>query len=402
MNKRLDNKRRVLKKGESQYKDGRYAFRMMIDGKTRIIVARTLTELRKKEKELFDKMEEGIDLDKQDVTLNALADKYIAAKAKTVQKTTLQTMTFMYDRYVRDNIGTKKVSELKRSHVKDFYLTLISGSKGISISTLSRLNTIVKPILEMAINDDIIVKNPAKDVMSEIKNEAGYVPNKKPALTEEQQDAFLKYVKSSKKHAMIKNLIIFLLGTGCRIGEAVAIRWDDIDFDSNMIYINHAVAYIKEDGKYKQFIKDPKSYAGNRKIPMLSDVRDALLGEKYRQEDLGIVSPTIDGYTNFAFVSLRGTIYTRDNICLQIKQIVSEYNEEHENNKLPVFTTHQLRHTFATRLCRGSDDLKAIQSILGHADISTTMNIYADATSEGVIESMESLEGKIFKKDDDI
>ena len=401
MNKRLDNKRRVLKKGESQYKDGRYAFRMMIDGKTRIIVARTLTELRKKEKELFDKMEEGIDLDKQDVTLNALADKYIAAKSKTVQKTTLQTMTFMYDRYVRDNIGTKKVAELKRSHVKDFYLSLISGNKGISISTLSRLNTIVKPILEMAVNDDIIVKNPAKDVMSEIKNESGYVPNKKPALTEEQQDAFLKYVKSSKKHAMIKNLIIFLLGTGCRIGEAVAIRWDDIDFDSNMIYVNHAVAYIKEDGKYKQFIKDPKSYAGNRVIPMLSDVRDALLREKYRQEDLGIVSPTIDGYTNFVFVSLRGTIYTRDNICLQIKQIVNEYNEEHEDNKLPVFTTHQLRHTFATRLCRGSDDLKAIQSILGHADISTTMNIYADATSEGIIESMESLEGKIFKKDDD-
>ena len=252
-------------------------------------------------------------------------------------------------------------------------------------------------MFETAVNDDIIMKNPAKGVMTEIKNEASYVPTRKAALTEDEQDIFVNHLMSSKKHAMIKNMIIVLLGTGCRIGEVIGLRWDDVDFNKNMININHAVGYIKEDGKYIQYVKDPKSYAGKRSIPMLSEVRKALLNEKQKQKDLGLVSPLIDDYTNFVFVSLKGRIYTRDNICIQIKQLVKEYNKDHPDNELPVFTTHQLRHTFATRLCRNSDDLKAIQTILGHKDISTTMNTYADATKEGIDDSMNALEGIMFK-----
>ena len=397
MKKRMDSKRRTLRKGESQYKDGRYAFRMMVDGKTTVLVAKTLPELREKEEALFDKIENGIDLENQDQTLNQLADKYLEAKKKTVQKTTMNTMVNMYDRYVRNEIGPKKLSIIKRSNVKDFYLSLISGEKPISISTLARLDTILKPMFETAVNDDIIMKNPAKGVMTEIKNEASYVPTKKAALTEDEQDIFVNHLMSSKKHAMIKNMIIVLLGTGCRIGEVIGLRWDDVDFNKNMININHAVGYIKEDGKYIQYIKDPKSYAGKRSIPMLSEVRKALLNEKKKQKDLGLVSPLIDDYTNFVFVSLKGRIYTRDNICIQIKQLVKEYNKDHPDDELPVFTTHQLRHTFATRLCRNSDDLKAIQTILGHKDISTTMNTYADATKEGIDDSMNALEGIMFK-----
>ena len=77
MKKRMDSKRRTLRKGESQYKDGRYAFRMMVDGKTTVLVARTLEALREKEEALFVKIENDIDLDSQKVTLNQLADKYL-------------------------------------------------------------------------------------------------------------------------------------------------------------------------------------------------------------------------------------------------------------------------------------------------------------------------------------
>ena len=313
----------------------------------------------------------------------------------------MNTMENMYDKHVRNNIGCKKISEIKRSNVKDFYLNLISGDKHISIVTLTRLDTIIKPMFESAVNDDITMKNPAKGVMTEIKNEASFVPEKKPALTEDEQEIFVNHLMTTKNHTMIRNMIIVLLGTGCRIGEVIGLRWDDVDFESNMINVNHAVGYTKEDGKYFQYIKDPKSYAGKRSVPMLSEVRRALLNEKQKQEELGIVSPILDDYTNFVFVSLKGRIYTRDNICIQIKQMVKEYNKDHPDNELPMFTTHQLRHTFATRLCRSSDDLKAIQTILGHADISTTMNTYADATKEGISDSMKVLEGVMFKKSDE-
>jgi hypothetical protein len=171
MSKRYDSKGRVLRTGESQRKDGMYIYRATIDGKSRVVTSSTLSGLRKKVEELAKKVEQGIDLDKQGTTLNELADKYLTDKAKTVQVTTMETMNIMYDNYVRNKLGKKVLVDIKRSMVKEFYLDLISGDNKISISTLSRLNTIMKPMFEMAVNDDIIIKNPANGVMSEIKAE---------------------------------------------------------------------------------------------------------------------------------------------------------------------------------------------------------------------------------------
>ena len=104
----------------------------------------------------------------------------------------------------------------------------------------------------------------------------------------------------------------------------------------------------------------------------------------------------LDGYKNFVFISPRGKLYSRENISIQIKQIISEYNAEINDIKLPVFTTNTLRHTFATRLCSRSGDIKSVQYIMGHKDISTTLRYYADPTYEGVKKSMASLEGVMF------
>ena len=398
MEKRMDSRKRILRKGESQRKDGTYMFRITKDKKRHTIYAPTLKELRLKEEEYFDNISKGLNVDKQKIMLNDLAKVYLENKKKTVQQTTFYTMTITYNSYIRDKIGNIRLKDIKRSMIKGFYLDLLSGEKHLSVSTLARIDCILLPMLEMAVYDDIILKNPARGVIGEIKRECGERPTKVCALNEDEQIAFINYAMKSAKHQNIKNLLIFLLGTGCRVGEALGIRWEDLDFKNNIISINHSVAYIKIDGHYKQIIKHPKSFAGNRKIPMLSDVRKALLAEKEKQLALGITQPVVDGYSNFVFVSERGKLHTRENVATQIKQIVREYNQEHPDNPISEFTTHQLRHTFATQLCKNSDDLKAIQSILGHADISTTLNVYADATQDGINKSMEALEGVMFRR----
>ena len=398
MEKRMDSRKRILRKGESQRKDGTYMFRITKDKKRHTIYAPTLKELRLKEEEYFDNISKGLNVDKQKIMLNDLAKVYLENKKKTVQQTTFYTMTITYNSYIRDKIGNIRLKDIKRSMIKGFYLDLLSGEKHLSVSTLARIDCILLPMLEMAVYDDIILKNPARGVIGEIKRECGERPTKVCALNEDEQIAFINYAMKSAKHQNIKNLLIFLLGTGCRVGEALGIRWEDLDFKNNIISINHSVAYIKIDGHYKQIIKRPKSFAGNRKIPMLSDVRKALLAEKEKQLALGITQPVVDGYSNFVFVSERGKLHTRENVATQIKQIVRDYNQEHPDNPISEFTTHQLRHTFATQLCKNSDDLKAIQSILGHADISTTLNVYADATQDGINKSMEALEGVMFGK----
>ena len=120
------------------------------------------------------------------------------------------------------------------------------------------------------------------------------------------------------------------------------------------------------------------------------------MGE-FIDDKLGFKMPELDGYTNFVFLTQRGTIYRRETVAYQIKSIVKEYNKTHQYEQLPDFCTHQLRHTFGTMLCKNSSDLKAIQEILGHKDISTTLNTYADATKEGINKSMQAMQGVMFK-----
>ena len=162
--------------------------------------------------------------------------------------------------------GEEGTEEDLAGYLKDYYLDLISGNKKISISTLSRLDTILKPMVEMAVNDDIILKNPFRGVIGEIRGESHFSNRKIPALTAKQQNAFMDFVFNMDKHIYIRNMIIFLLGTGCRIGETVGLRWSDIDFDRNTVSINHAVGYIRQNGHYRQIFKSTKSKAGENRL----------------------------------------------------------------------------------------------------------------------------------------
>ena len=130
---RLDSKRRRLKKGEYESKDGYYTYRVMLEGKRYILSANSLSELRDKEDEFYENLESGIDIDKSKITINDIADKYLSDKKRTVQITTYHTMLAIYDRYARNSIGKKRLLDLKRSHVKDFYLDLIIGLQNMHL-----------------------------------------------------------------------------------------------------------------------------------------------------------------------------------------------------------------------------------------------------------------------------
>ena len=129
------------------------------------------------------------------------------------------------------------------------------------------------------------------------------------------------------------------------------------------------------------------------------------LDEKKNQEELELVcTANIDGYTDFVFLNRYGGPHNPQTINRTIKRVSLAYNEEElekaEKEKrepvlLPKFSCHNLRHTFATRYCENETNLKVIQEILGHKDIATTMDIYAEATKEAKVKSFEALSGKI-------
>lgn len=151
-------------------------------------------------------------------------------------------------------------------------------------------------------------------------------------------------------------------------------------------------------------IVTPKTSAGIRIIPMLSEVRKALEDEYERQKITGFNESIVDGYTGFIFKNRYGDPLSAHNVNRAIDRICNEYNEEEtiladKEGREPFlirhFSVHNLRHTFCTRFCENESNIKIIQEIMGHADIETTMNIYAEATEQKKKESFANLEGKI-------
>ena len=137
---------------------------------------------------------------------------------------------------------------------------------------------------------------------------------------------------------------------------------------------------------------------------MLDEVRRALLQEKRQQMQRGYNETEIDGYSGFIFTNREGYVHNPQTINRAIKRIYTAYNEQEkerakQERREPIlirhFSVHNLRHTFCTRFCENETNIKVIQEIMGHSDISTTMNIYAEATESKKKESFENLQGKI-------
>lgn len=291
--------------------------------------------------------------------------------------------------YVAPRFGKKRITEIAKSDVKRLYNTLID-ERGLSVRTVESVHTVLHQVFDMALDDCYIRRNPADNVLKELKKAHAFDVEKRKALTQAEEKLFLDYLKRTEQYRHWYPIFAIMLGTGMRVGETVGLRWHDIDLESGTIDINHTLVYYKHaiNGCYCN-IHTPKTKAGIRKIPMLSSVREAFLEERKNQLALGIrCLATIDGYTDFIFVNRFGQPQHQGTLNKAIRRIIRDCNDEvlsaraRNSVLLPPFSCHILRHTFTTRMCEMGVNIKVIQDVLGHADISTTLNIYADATKE--------------------
>lgn len=415
--KRRDSKNRVLQNGESQRKDGKYEFKYVdVNGTRRSAYSWKLVatdrvpegkrcelSLREMEKQIRRDLEDGIQTHTANTkTLNQLFDTYMSTKE--LKQSTMTNYQYMYKNYVSDTIGKRRISSIKYSDIKKFYNSLILEKK-FKPNSMEIINTILHPVFTMAVRDGYIRTNPSDGVMAEIKKSHNWEKPKRHALTEKQQSLFVDFVAGSDTYKHWLPLFTVLLGTGCRIGEIIGLTWEDCDFTENIISINHNLIYRQQDdGKCEMHITTPKTEAGKRIVPMFEAVRKALLQERRQQMKCGFNTTIIDGYSGFVFTNRYGYVHNPQTINRAIKRIYTACNErekiqakkEHIQPVLiPHFSAHNLRHTFCTRLCENENDLKIIQEIMGHSDITTTMNIYNEATKERKQESFARLEGKI-------
>lgn len=402
---RKDSRGYALRTGEYERSDGRYSFSFTdATGKRHTMYAKSLVALRVREKELNLAYDQGLDPVKAaKITLNDVVDRYLSQKYN-LKPTTKGNYIYMYDRFVRESFGKRKIKEIRYSDCKKFYYSILEQQQ-MKAYTLDNINTVLHPAFQMAIRDGLIATNPTDGVMNEIKRSKLWDKPKRKALTISEQKAFMDFLKNDREYEGWLPIITVLLGTGMRIGECLGLRWEDLDFEKRLISVNHNMTDRPDDkGVCRKRIQTPKTEAGTRTIPMIEEVFQAFLTEYEIQKCLGFCEEEIDGYSGFVFSTAAHTVYIPSAINNAISRAIKAYNEKEtaaakkekrEPLLLPKFSCHHLRHTFCTRFCENETNIKVIQSVMGHADIQTTMDIYADCTDDKKQEVMANLEGKI-------
>ena len=399
---RRDNRGRVLHRGESYIRSKElfcYSY-MDVFGKRRYLYANDLVDLRQKEEELLrNKLNRVKCYPVTNPDVNYIFDKYFSNK-KGLRSSTRGNYIYTYDHYVREGFGKRKLSEIRFSDVLSFYNALLE--KGLKIGIVARIHGLLHPALELAVRDEVLKSNPSNGVMTEIKKHTDK-PEHRHALTLEAQRIFLKELDRDE-YKGYKNFFIVMFGTGVRVGELIGLRWCDVDFKKSFISINHSISYVRREGSNGRAefgVSLPKTPSGIRNIPMLDKVKEAFLDEKRTQEKTGHSSIVeIDGMNGFIFCNKYRMLHNHNSLDRFIRKVVDNYNtreiqEADEENREPVliprFSCHITRHSFCTRLCENDTNLKVVQSTMGHKNIQTTLDVYADVTERKKKEVFELL-----------
>ncbi len=401
-NKRFDKKHRLLRKGEVQRADGYYIYRWTTrDGRRHSVTTRTLEELREKEEEIIRDKCDGIKADAKNVTVNDMYELWRTMK-RGVKDNTFQNYCYMYTMFVQPEIGRFRIQTLKKSDIKRFYNMLVE-ERGLKISTVDNVHTVLHQVLTAAVEDGYMRMNVSDNVLKELKQALNIGAGRRRALTMPEQELFLEYLNSEKnRYFHWYPIFAVMIGTGMRVGEITGLRWCDIDLEEGIIEVNHTLVYYDhaKDGCYFN-VHTPKTEAGRRRIPMLDYVKEAFQMER-RYQDFNDLKckVTVDGYTDFIFINRFGSVQHQGTLNKALRRIIRDCNEDQlargmkEPVLLPKFSCHSLRHTFTTRLVEEGVNIKVVQDVLGHKDVATTLNIYADVTKELKKKEFDSLQKK--------
>lgn len=391
--KRRDNKNRILQTGESQRSDGRYCFKYVDNcGKPQSIYSwklvptdrvpkgkRNCLSLREKEKEIQRDMDDGIDTSGKKMTTLQLYEKYIRTHSN-IKDSSVEGRERLIKRLKDDKLGNAKIGTVKPSDAKEWAVR--QRDKGLAFVTINNDKRSLSAAFYMAVQDDLIRKNPFNFQLDTVIEDC---TETKVPLTPEQEKSLLDFIQGDRIYKRHYDEFIILLGTGLRISELCGLTVKDINLNERKIIVDHQL--LKRSGK-GFYIETPKTESGMREIPMSKAVYEAFQRVLEKHKDTGVV---IDGYDNFLFTTWTGYPKTALSYEDVFRRLAVKYNGCHEEPLPKIFTPHVLRHTFCTNMANAGMNPKALQYIMGHKNITMTLNYYAHATYNSAKEEMERL-----------
>ena len=393
---RRDNKGRKLATGESQDKDGRYRYKYNDSfGKRKSVYSWRLTEsdpypkgkrkdisLREKEKEVEKALRNAVATSGWNMTVLELVQKYISQK-RGVKHNTQANYNFVINVIKKEDFGAKRIDTIKLSDAKAWLIKLQDDGRGYS--SIHSIRGVVRPAFQMAVDDDLIRKNPFEFQLATVVVNDSVT---REAITRKQQREFLRFIKGDKHFCKYYDGIYILFHTGLRVSEFVGLTINDIEFDKERIKVDHQ---LQRTRNMEYEILTPKTEKGERYVPMKEDVADCfrriIQNRKHPK-----IEPMIDGYSGFLFLDKNDMPMVALHWEKYFQHIREKYNSIYKV-QMPCITPHVCRHTFCSNMAKSGMNPKTLQYIMGHSDIGVTLNTYTHLQFEDALEEMKKVVG---------
>ncbi len=389
--KRRDKKNRILRIGETQRADGRYRFTYLdSDGIKRDVYSWRLDHndpqpkgkrkdlsLREKEKQIEQNLFNQIVSNGGNYTVLSLVEKYVSLKTGVRHNTETGYKTVI-NILKKDPFGSKRIDKVKLSDAKAWLIKL-QKIDGRGYSSIHSIRGVLRPAFQMAENDDLIRKNPFQfELASVVVNDSVT----REAITRKQQRDYLKFVQEDKHFCRYYEGICILFNTGLRISEFCGLTFADIDFKEKRIRVDHQ---LQRTSQMQYVVQAPKTESGVRYVPMTDEVADCFR-KIISNRDTPKIEPMIDGYTGFLYLDKNDMPMIALHWEKYMQRIREKYNSIYRV-QMPTVTPHVCRHTFCSNMAKSGMNPKTLQYIMGHSDISVTLNTYThvgyeDAKSE--------------------
>ena len=375
--------------------EGRYSYVDENTGKRidKSVYAPTQSEAKRKLKELIKQIDSRSDDDPyvkpSNLTLGDWLDTWMKEyKKNSVRPATYTSYHHNIETHIRPALGGVELQKLRPDHVQALLNDMTRGSTHkppLAPWTVLKVKNIISGALEQAIRNQIIPYNPAKAAVPP-KLEQKEIR----VLSESEQKQFMDAVKGHRLEALYK----LALATGMRRGEIMAITWDCVDWKNKQITVKGSISRVKDPdtGITALRYSEPKTKSGRRQVPILPNMIPVLLAHKERQDAEKAQAGSAWNPQDLVFCSNVGTVIEPRRVCTTMDKITDDAG-------LPRFTFHALRHTFATRMLEANVPAKVVQDVLGHADVTLTLNTYSHVLGSTAHEQMSKI-NNLFQPDD--
>ena len=393
-NLRRDSKHRVLRAGESIRADGKYQFKYYLNGKAKFVYSwrleptdkvpagkRPCISLRELEKQIGYDIDTMIDPNQKNMTVLELVERYL--KTRTGAKPQTRTnYNFVVNLLKNEPFSGRKIGTIKTSDAKLFLIKLQSDGRGYS--TVKTVRGVLRPAFQMAVDDDILVKNPFGFQL------AGVVVNDsktREAITRDQMRKFLKFVHDDNTYCKYYEAVYILFHTGMRISEFCGLTLRDIALNRNVVNIDHQ---LQRTSDMKYIIQTPKTNSGKRQIPITEEVAkcfQAIIEDRGKPKK----EQFVDGYCGFLYFDENGMPLVAMHWEHRFQRMVRKYNEIYRI-QMPSITPHVCRHTYCSNQAKSGMNPKTLQYLMGHSEIGVTLDVYTHLGLEDAATELHRME----------